>query len=133
MRLGIFYRCSIFNILIIRASIFLTGICSALCGMFYKTASRINPQTNRLSIYYRLVENGRDVPGIIRQRNIMAVGFMDEVNTEELHCISNRLNDHIAGQGCLLEDSEKVRSYVEHLHKKDVYVSMKWEKSASCS
>ena len=67
--------------------------------MFFKTASRINPQTNQLSIYYRLVENGRDVLGSIRQRNIMAVGFMDEVSTEELHCIADRLNDRIAGQG----------------------------------
>ena len=84
--------------------------------MFFKTSSRINPQTNQLSIYYRLVENGRDVLGSIRQRNIMSVGFMDEVSTEELHCIADRLNDRIAGQGCLHEESEKVQSYVEHLY-----------------
>jgi len=36
--------------------------CFDLCGMFFKTASRINPQTGNLSIYYRLVivnEKGR--------------------------------------------------------------------------
>lgn len=84
--------------------------------MFFKTHSRINPQTGRLSIYYRLVENSRNALGGITQRSIMAVGFMDDVNTEELHLIADCLNDRISGQVRLIEDSPKVQDYVGHLY-----------------
>ena len=84
--------------------------------MFFKTASRINPQTGKLSIYYRLVENSRNAIGGISQRNIMTVGYMDDVSTEELHCISDGLNDRISGQGSLLSNDSKVDSYIEHLY-----------------
>ena len=84
--------------------------------MFFKTASRINPQTGKLSIYYRLVENSRNALGGISQRNIMTVGYMDDVSTEELHSISDGLNDRISGQGSLLTYSSRVHSYIEHLY-----------------
>jgi hypothetical protein len=84
--------------------------------MFFKTHSRINPQTGRLSIYYRLVENSRNALGYIHQRSIMAVGYMDDVNTEELHRIADALNERICGQVSLFEDSAKVRGYVDHLY-----------------
>jgi transposase len=84
--------------------------------MFFKTHSRINPQTGRLSIYYRLVENSRNAVGGISQRSIMAVGFMDDVGTEELHLIADCLNDRISGQVRLIEDSPKVQEYVTHLY-----------------
>jgi len=107
---------------------FFTGPCNAheplgyqekrfdLCGMFFKTASRINPQTGNLSIYYRLVENSRNALGGIFQRNIMTVGYMDDVSTEELHRIADVLNDRISGQGTLIEESQKVKGYVDHLY-----------------
>ena len=84
--------------------------------MFFKTASRINPQTGKLSIYYRLVENSRNALGGFTQRSLMSVGFMDDVSTEELHRIADGLNDRISGQGTLIEDSEKVRDYIEHFY-----------------
>ena len=84
--------------------------------MFFKTASRINPQTGKLSIYYRLVENSRNALGGIYQRSIMTVGFLDEVTTEELFCIADGLNDRINGQGSLIEYSAKVKGYIEHLY-----------------
>ena len=59
--------------------------------MFFKTASRINPQTGQMSIYYRLVENSRNVLGDVYQRTIMSVGFMDDVSTAELHRIADGL------------------------------------------
>jgi len=86
--------------------------------MFFKTHSRINPQTGRLSIYYRLVENNRNALGGISQRSIMGVGFMDDVSTEELHLIADGLNARLSGQFRLIEDSEKVRCYVDHLYKR---------------
>ena len=84
--------------------------------MFFKTHSRINPQTGRLSIYYRLVENNRNALGGISQRSIMAVGFMEDVSTEELHLIADSLNDRVSGQVRLLEDSVKVQGYVDHIY-----------------
>jgi len=84
--------------------------------MFFKTASRINPQTGKLSIYYRLVENSRNALGGFTQRSLMSVGFMDDVSTEELHRIADGLNERIIGQGTLIEESEKVRAYIEHLY-----------------
>ena len=84
--------------------------------MFFKTHSRINPQTGELSIYYRLVENNRNALGGISQRSIMAVGFMDDVSTEELHLIADCLNDRISGQVRMIEGNAKVQGYVAHLY-----------------
>ena len=84
-----------------------------LADMFFKTQSRINPETGRLSIYYRLVENSRNALGGINQRSIMAVGFMEDVSTKEVHLIADGLNDRISGQIRLIADSPKVESYVE--------------------
>jgi len=84
--------------------------------MFFKTHSRINPQTGLLSIYYRLVENNRTALGGISQHSIMGVGFMDDVSTEELHLIADGLNDRISGRIRLIEDSPKVQGYVDHLY-----------------
>lgn len=85
-------------------------------SMFFKTQSRVNPQTGLLSIYYRLVENSRNVLGGVYQRSIMGVGFMDDVNTEELHLIANGLNKRISGQLSLIEESPKVQSYIDHIY-----------------
>lgn len=84
--------------------------------MFFKTASRINPQTGELSIYYRLVENFRNALGNTSQRSIMAVGYMDDVSTEELHLIADGLDNRILGHTALIEDSPKVTRYVDHLY-----------------
>jgi transposase len=86
--------------------------------MFFKTHSRINPDTGQLSIYYRLVENHRNALGGISQRSIMAVGFMDDVSTAELHLIADCLNDRISGSSRLIVDSPKVEHYVDHLYKR---------------
>ena len=87
-----------------------------LCGMFFKTQTRKNPDTGELSIYYRLVENNRNALGGISQRNIMTVGFMDDVETADLHRIADCLNDRIAGQGTLFEENPTVRQYVDNLY-----------------
>ena len=84
--------------------------------MFFKTQTRKNPATGKLSIYYRLVENNRNAFGGISQQNIMTVGFMDEVNTEDLHRIADCLNDRIAGQGTLFTENPVVRRYTDNLY-----------------
>ena len=86
-------------------------------SMFFKTHSRINPQTGKLSIYYRLVENNRNALGGISLRSIMPVGFMDDVSTKELHRIADCLNDRIACKKTLFEDENPtVLRYVDHLY-----------------
>jgi hypothetical protein len=46
----------------------------------------------------------------------MGVGFMDDVSTEELHCIADGLNDRLSGQVRLIEDNPKIQTYVDHLY-----------------
>lgn len=60
--------------------------------MFFKTQTRKNPDTGELSIYYRLVESYRNILGEVRQRNIMSVGFMDDICPKELWAIADGLN-----------------------------------------
>jgi transposase len=84
--------------------------------MFFRTQTRTNPHTGQLSIYYRLVENNRNALGGVSQRNIMTVGFMDDVSTEDLHRIADRLDDRIAGQTALFEENDTVRRYVDNLY-----------------
>jgi transposase len=84
--------------------------------MFFKTATRPHPQTGAPAIYYRLVENCRNVLGEVRQRSILTVGFMEDVSTEELHRIADGLNERIAGQQALFEDSPKVGQYIDSLY-----------------
>ena len=86
--------------------------------MFFKTHSRINPQTGELSIYYRLVENNRNAFGGISQRSIMGVGFMDDVSACELHLIADCLNALISGQSHLISDSPKVQFHVNRLYRR---------------
>ncbi|MDR1897976.1 MAG: IS1634 family transposase, partial [Prevotellaceae bacterium] len=84
--------------------------------MFFKTTFRVNPSTNQTGIYYRLVENYRNVLGDTRQRNILTVGFMEDITPSELHRIADGLNDKINGQSVLYNPNEKVSGYIERLY-----------------
>lgn len=81
--------------------------------MFFRTQSRINPQTGELSIYYRLVESFRDATGATRQRTLLSVGFMDEICPDELWAIADGLNARYEGNLSLFNDSSKIQSYVD--------------------
>lgn len=81
--------------------------------MFFRTQSRINPETGKHSIYYRLVENYRDVMGDVRQRAILSVGFMEDVTPEELLAIADGLNARYAAQMSLFPENVKVQDYIE--------------------
>ncbi|MDR2568786.1 MAG: IS1634 family transposase, partial [Oscillospiraceae bacterium] len=63
-----------------------------------------------------MVENNRTALGGISQRSIMGVGFMDDVNTSELHLIADGLTDLISGRRRLIEDSPKVQRYIDHIY-----------------
>jgi hypothetical protein len=83
--------------------------------MFFKTASRINPQTGRMSIYYRLVENYRNILGDTRQRTILSVGYMEGITPKELWSIADGLNARYAGEQALLSESALVEDYTKRL------------------
>lgn len=81
--------------------------------MFFKTQSRINPATGKQSIYYRLVENYRNALGEVRQRNLLSVGFMEDVTSDELWAIAKGLNDRYAGEMSLFAENEKTQGYID--------------------
>ena len=88
--------------------------------MFFKTASRVNPDTGNLSIYYRLVENCRNVLGEVRQRSIMPVGYMEGITAEELWAVADGLNDRISGGQSLFSDNPRVQGYINSLYERMV-------------
>jgi len=84
-----------------------------LCRMFFKTQTRVNPQTGKPSIYYRLVENYRNVLGEVRQRNILSAGFMDDITPEELWAVADGLNARYSGDQTLFPYTDKVQGYID--------------------
>jgi len=61
-------------------------------AMFFKATIRKNPATSKLGSYYRLVESYRNADGRICHQTLLNIGFMDEVETEELNRIQKLLN-----------------------------------------
>lgn len=84
-----------------------------LCRMFFKTQTRVNPQTGELSTYYRLVESYRNVLGEVRQRSILPAGFMDDITPEELWAVADGLNARYSGDQNLFAHTEKVQRYID--------------------
>ncbi len=82
--------------------------------MFFKTQTRINPRTGKLSTYYRLVESYRNELGEVRQRTILSAGFMDDITHEELWSIAEGLNARFTGEVRLFEYTCKVQQYIDH-------------------
>ena len=83
--------------------------------MFFKTASRINPQTREMSTYYRLVENYRNVLGDTRQRTVLTIGRMDGIKPKELWSIADGLNALYRGEHRLFSENSKVEGYISSL------------------
>ena len=48
--------------------------------MYFKATFRYNPKTEKTQWYYRLVESYRKALDEVRQRTLLSVGFMDELN-----------------------------------------------------
>ena len=83
--------------------------------MFFNTASRIDPQTREMSIYYRLVENYRNVLGDTRQRTILTIGRMDGIKPRELWAIADGLNARYQGEQCLFHENPVVEEYIKSI------------------
>lgn len=56
---------------------------------------RRNPETNMISGYYRLCENYRDAHDNIRNRTILAAGFLDNLSVEQKQSLSKRITDMV--------------------------------------
>jgi Transposase len=81
--------------------------------MFFRTQLRNNPETGKQSIYYRLVENHRNILGEVRQRNILTVGFMENITAEELWSIADGLNARYEGRLLMFPESPIVQEYID--------------------
>ena len=58
---------------------------------------RHNPKTGELSGYFRLVESYRNAENRICHRTMLAVGFIDQLNAEQLKKIQKGLNLRVEG------------------------------------
>lgn len=59
---------------------------------------RTNPETNRYSGYYRLVESYRNSDNRVCHRTILNAGYLDELSTDQLNLIqkilTSKVNNH---------------------------------------
>jgi len=83
--------------------------------MFFKTTSRIDPQTREMSIYYRLVENYRNILGDTRQRTVLTVGRMEGIKAKDLWAIADGLNALYRGEQRLFSENSVVEGYIKSL------------------
>lgn len=84
---------------------------------------RQNPKTGKLSGYYRLVESYRDFTGRVCHRNMLAVGFLDDLSGDQLNMIQKGLNSRVEGLANTLfsEDADPVvASYIESFYQQMV-------------
>jgi len=84
--------------------------------MFFKASIRKNPLTGELSGYYRLVESFRDRNNTIRNRTILTVGFLDNLNGVQLNLIQKGIAQRIGGLDNQLFENENdggVNKYID--------------------
>lgn len=94
-------------------------------GMYFKISMRKNPETTKLSGYYRLVESYRNHNGNVCVRTILSAGFLDELSVEQLNSIQKILTAKVSKVGNALfelpvSDDPVVLDYVEQLYKRMV-------------
>ena len=56
-------------------------------NMYFKISIRKNPETKKLSGYYRLVESYRNHNGNVCVRTLLSAGFLDDLNPDQLNCL----------------------------------------------
>ena len=89
-----------------------------LCPLYFKSTIRKDPDTGRLSGYYRLVESYRNSDNRICHRTIVNVGFMEDAAPEQLNKIQKQLTERYERRQPLFEYEEQdpiVKRYVEDL------------------
>lgn len=101
----------------IRCIILLKLFCSAQGGvltirilyvyfvnMYFKISIRKNPETKKLSGYYRLVESYRNHNGNVCVRTLLSAGFLDDLNPDQLNLIQKILTAEVSNAGNVLFD-----------------------------
>ena len=76
--------------------------------MYFKSSIRINPATEKIDSYYRLIESYRNVEGRVCHRTLLNVGFLKNVTTEQLNKIQSHLNARYKKQETLFEEVDSV-------------------------
>ena len=83
--------------------------------MFFRTQSKIDPQTKEMYIYYRLVESYRDVMGDTRSRTVLSVGRMEGIKPQQLWAIADGLNARYRCEPFLFSEESPVRNICQFL------------------
>ena len=86
---------------------------------------RKNPETKKLSGYYRLVESYRNHNGNVCVRTLLSVGFLDDLNPDQLNLIQKILTAKVSNAGNILfelpaSDDLVVLNYVDLFYNKMV-------------
>lgn len=83
--------------------------------MYFKFSLRKNPDSGRLSGYYRLVESYRNAENRVCHRTILNVGFMEDATAEQLNKIQKHLTEKYERKISLFNQDEDplVKQYVE--------------------
>ena len=72
--------------------------------MYFKISIRKNPETKKLSGYYRLVESYRNPNGNVCVRTLLSAGFLDDLNPDQLNLIQKILTEKVSNAGNVLFD-----------------------------
>lgn len=76
--------------------------------MYFKSSLRTNPITKKPDSYYRLVESYRNTDGRVCHRTLLNVGFLENIQVEQLNKIQSRLNARFRKQESLFEEPDVV-------------------------
>jgi len=82
--------------------------------MYFKSTIRHNPASGNLDAYYRLVESYRNLDDRICHRTLLNVGFITDLNVDQLNAIRVELNNLYQKQPTLFEQTDPlVKHYTE--------------------
>jgi transposase len=76
--------------------------------MYFKSSIRINPATEKIDSYYRLIESYRNAEGRVCHRTLLNVGFLKNVTSEQLNKIQSHLNARYKKQETIFEEADSV-------------------------
>lgn len=76
--------------------------------MYFKSSVRTNPSTGKKDGYYRLIESYRNVNDRVCHRTLLNVGFLENIEVEQLNKIQVHLNARHKKQETLFEETDEV-------------------------
>ena len=76
--------------------------------MYFKSSIRTSPSTGKIDSYYRLVESYRNVDDRVCHRTLLNVGFLENIQVEQLNKIQSHLNSRHKKQETLFNETDVV-------------------------